>query len=92
MYYVGTTINSKIIDFFVNCNFFCLYRYRYFCDLRYTGTSMSNLYMSTGSFRIIKYSVEEPEPVEPKLFSDLEPEPKIDFNKHFLQSVLRMLG
>ena len=27
------------------------------------------------------------EPVEPKLFWDLEPEPKINFNKHFLQSV-----
>ena len=33
-----------------------------------------------------------PEPVEPKLFWDLEPEPKINFNKHFLQSVWRMLG
>ena len=37
------------------------------------------------------YSVAEPEPVEPKLFWDLEPEPKINFNKHFLQSVLRLL-
>ena len=36
-------------------------------------------------------SVPEPEPVEPKLFWDLEPEPKINFNKHFLQSVWRML-
>ena len=27
-----------------------------------------------------------------KLFWDLEPEPKKNFNKHFLQSVLRMLG
>ena len=36
----------------------------------------------------IKYgSVAEPEPVEPKLFGDLEPEPKIYLNKHFLQSV-----
>ena len=32
------------------------------------------------------------EPVEPKLFGDLEPEPKINLNKHFLQSVWRMLG
>ena len=31
------------------------------------------------------------EPVEPKLFLDLEPEQKINFNKHFLQSVCRML-
>ena len=37
-------------------------------------------------------SVAKPEPVEPKLFWDLELEPKINFNKHFLQSVLRMLG
>ena len=35
--------------------------------------------------------VAEPEPVELKLFWDLEPEPKINFNKHFLQSVWRML-
>ena len=33
-------------------------------------------------------SVAEPELVEPKLFWDLEPEPKINFNKHFLQSVV----
>ena len=39
----------------------------------------------------MKLSVAEPEPVEPKLFWDLEPEPKINFNKHFLQSVWRML-
>ena len=32
------------------------------------------------------------EPVEQKLFWNLEPEPKINFDKHFLQSVLRMLG
>ena len=32
-------------------------------------------------------SVAEPEPVEPKLFGDLEPEQKIGLNKHFLQSV-----
>ena len=40
------------------------------------------------------FSVAEPEPVEPKLFCDLEPEPelKINFYKHFLQSVWRMLG
>ena len=37
-------------------------------------------------------SVAEPEPVEPKLFGDLEPEPKINLNKHFLLSVWRMLG
>ena len=37
-------------------------------------------------------SVAEPEPVEPKLIGDLEPEPKINLNKHFLQSVWRMLG
>ena len=30
-------------------------------------------------------------PVEPKLFGDLEPEPKISLNKHFQQSVWRML-
>ena len=42
-------------------------------------------------------SVAEPEPVELKLFWDLEMkpelelEPKINFNKHFLQSVWRML-
>ena len=33
-------------------------------------------------------SVAEPEPGEPKLFRDLEPEQKINFNEHFLQSVL----
>ena len=37
-------------------------------------------------------SVVEPEPVEPKIFEDLEPEPKINLNKHFLPSVWRMLG
>ena len=37
-------------------------------------------------------SVVEPEPVKPKLFEDLEPEPKINLNKHFQQSVWRMLG
>ena len=37
------------------------------------------------------YSVAEPEPVEQKLFWDLEPEPKINFNIHFLQTVWRML-
>ena len=31
--------------------------------------------------------VAEPEPVEPKLFGDREPEPKINLKKHFLQSV-----
>ena len=36
-------------------------------------------------------SVAEPEPVEPKLIGDLEPEPKINLNKHFLKSVWRML-
>ena len=30
-------------------------------------------------------SVAEPEPVEPKLFGDLEPEPKTNLNKHFVQ-------
>ena len=30
--------------------------------------------------------------MESKLFGDLEPEPKINLNKHFLQSVWRMLG
>ena len=35
--------------------------------------------------------VAEPEPVEPKLFWDLEPEPKTNLNKQFLQSVWRML-
>ena len=35
----------------------------------------------------IFYSVAEPEPVEPKLFGDLEPEPKINLNKHFQQTV-----
>ena len=42
--------------------------------------------------RATKISVAEPEPVEPKLFGDLEPEPEINLNKHFLQSVWRMLG
>ena len=37
-------------------------------------------------------SVAETEPVEPKLCGDLEPEPKINLNKHFLPSVWRMLG
>ena len=31
------------------------------------------------------------EPVEPRLFCDLEPEPEINFSKHFLQSVLMLL-
>ena len=39
-----------------------------------------------------KISVAEPEPMELKLFGDLEPEPEINFNKHFLRSVWRMLG
>ena len=49
--------------------------------------------MDSGSFDMIKISVAEPESVEPKLFWDLEPEPapKINFNKHFLKSVLGML-
>ena len=34
----------------------------------------------------IKSSVAEPEPVEPKLFWDLEPEPKINFNKNIFCS------
>ena len=46
------------------------------------------------NFCVRKSSV--PEPVEPKLFGDLEPEqepePKIKLNKHLLQSVWRMLG
>ena len=41
--------------------------------------------------RPIIISVAEPEPVEPKLFWDLKPEPKINFNKQFLQSVWRLL-
>ena len=32
---------------------------------------------------ILEFSVAEPEPVEPKLFGDLEPELKINLNKHF---------
>ena len=48
------------------------------------------------SFYSILTSVTEPElePVEPKLFWDLapEPKPKINLNKHFLQSVFRMQG
>ena len=36
--------------------------------------------------------VAEPEPVEPTLFGDLEPEPKINLKKYVLQSVWRMLG
>ena len=36
-------------------------------------------------------SVAELEPEDPKLFWDLKPEPNINFNKHFLQSVWRML-
>ena len=44
-------------------------------------------------FFLIDYnSVAAPEPVEPKLFGDMEPEPNINLNKHFLQSVSRMLG
>ena len=43
---------------------------------------------STGTY---KCSVAEPEPVEPNLFGDLEPEPKINLNKHFMRSVWRML-
>ena len=42
-------------------------------------------------FIIIFFSVAEPVPVEPKLFWDLEPKLEINFNKHFLQSVWRML-
>ena len=41
---------------------------------------------------MINNSVAEPEPVEPKLFWDLELEAKINFNEHFLQSVLKMPG
>ena len=33
------------------------------------------------------YRVAEPEAVEPKLFGDLEPEPKINLDKHFLLPV-----
>ena len=46
--------------------------------------------LSRGRLRILVCSVAEP--VEPKLFGDLELEPKINLNKHFLQSVWRMLG
>ena len=48
-------------------------------------------HVRTSTNKIQKSSVAEPEPVEPKLFWDLEPEPKINFHKHFLQSVWRML-
>ena len=51
--------------------------YSYTCSVQYSIQFLS--------------SVAEPEPVEPKLFRDLEPEPKINFNKHFLQSVWRLL-
>ena len=40
----------------------------------------------------LRISVAEPEPVEPKLFWDLDPEAKMNLNKHFLQSVWGMLG
>ena len=36
---------------------------------------------------LVLNSVAEPEPMEPKLFGDLEPEPKINLDKHFLQVV-----
>ena len=37
-------------------------------------------------------SVADPETVEPKIFGDLEPEPKINLSQHFLPLVWRMLG
>ena len=52
-----------------------------------TNLKHLNIYINLDDF----CSVAEPEPVEPKLFWDQEPEPKINFNKHFLQSVWRML-
>ena len=50
---------------------------------------LKNMYRNV--LYVLYTSVAEPEPVEPKLFWDLEPEPKINFYKHFLQSVWRML-
>ena len=41
--------------------------------------------------RLSSVAEPEPDPVEPKLFEDLEPEPKINLSKHFLQSVWRIL-
>ena len=68
--------------FYYNC---CIAKIRVDLKEQYRYLSL----MSNGP---ILSSVAEPEPVKPKLFWDLEPEPKINFNKHFLQSVWRMLG
>ena len=58
---------------------------------RGTGTSKKKdrtlPWESTGTYKI---SVAEP--VELKLFEDLEPEPEINLNKHSLHSVWQMLG
>ena len=62
-------------------------RSRFFCPAPATGD------IPVLRIKITKNSSDaEPEPVEPKLFGKLEPEPKINLNKHFLQSVWRMLG
>ena len=49
-------------------------------------------FFKNDKFNSLFSAVAEPEPVEPKSFGDLKPEPKINLNKHFLQSVCRMLG
>ena len=62
----------------------------------YLDVSDSGVIFLEVRYSTIGSSVAEPEaePLEPKLFGDLEPEPepKINLNKHFLLSVWRMLG
>ena len=62
----------------------------------YLDVSNSRVIFLEVRYSTIGSSVAEPEaePLEPKLFGDLEPEPepKINLNKHFLLSVWRMLG
>ena len=63
-----------------------------FQNFRFTKWENEKLKIKKNNKSILKSSVAEPEPVEPKLFGDLEPEAKINLNKHFLQSVWKMLG
>ena len=62
-------------------------------SIKYVGNkfhknNVIGLILKKERVRTLSDSVAEPEPEEPKLFWDLEPEPepKINFNKHFLQS------
>ena len=64
---------------------------QYWLPVYDTTTMYSTLFHKKSYHQVGETSVAEPEPVEPKLFWDLEPEPKINFNEHFLQSVWRML-